>query len=126
MFFATRKLMVLFLITTFFATSAIVPAARSAAIDTSTYVSASPNLTVAELQSLISREDVRSQLIALGVDPEDAAKRIASLTPAELALLQENIDNYPAGANVLAILGGLLLVLIILELLGVTNVFTKL
>ena len=126
MIYASRQIMVLLLITTFFSTSAVVPAAKSATIDTSTYLNTTVNPTKAELESLINREDIRNQLTALGVNPDDAAARIASLTPAELAQLQANMDELPAGANVLAILGGLLLVLIILELLGVTNVFTKL
>ena len=126
MMYALRQIMVLLLVTTFLSTSAVVPAAKSATIDTSTYLKTTINPTKTELESLINREDIRNQLTALGVDPDDAAARIASLTPAELTQLQENIDELPAGANVLAILGGLLLVLIILELLGVTNVFTKL
>ncbi len=122
----STRVVVLLLVTVFLSTSALVPAAKSAAIDTSTYLNTAVNPTKAELESLIQQEDVRNQLIALGVDPDYAADRIASLTPGELTQLQENMDNLPAGANVLAILGGLLLVLIILELLGVTNVFTRL
>lgn len=123
---ATQQLLLFLLVTTFISTSALVPAARSATIDTSTYLHTSVNPTQAELESLINREDVRDKLISLGVDPDDAAQRIASLTPSELSQIQENIGELPAGANALAILGGLLLVLIILEVLGVTNVFTKL
>ena len=126
MMYALRQIMVLLLVTTFLSTSAVVPVAKSATIDTSTYLNTTIYPTKAELETLINREDIRNQLTALGVNPDDAAERIASLTPAELTKLQENIDELPAGANVLAILGGLLLVLIILELLGVTNVFTKL
>ncbi len=126
MIYALRQIMVLLLVTTFLSTSAVVPVAKSATIDTSTYLNTTIYPTKAELETLINREDIRNQLTALGVNPDDAAERIASLTPAELTKLQENIDELPAGANVLAILGGLLLVLIILELLGVTNVFTKL
>ena len=126
MIYLSRQIMVLLLITAFLTTSTVVPAAKSATIDTSTYLNTTVNPTKAELESLINREDIRNQLTALGVNPDDAAARIASLTPAELSQLQANMDELPAGANVLAILGGLLLVLIILELLGVTNVFTKL
>ena len=123
---ATKQLLLFLLIITFISTSALVPAARSATIDTSTYLNNSISPTQAELQSLINQEDVRDKLIALGVDPDNAAQRIAALTPSELNQLQENMGELPAGANALAILGGLLLVLIVLEVLGVTNVFTKL
>lgn len=122
---ATRVL-VLLLITTFFSTSAIVPAARSAAIDTTTYLNIAKETSKADLEALVNREDVRKELVALGVDPDDAAARIAALTPAELTMLQGKIDSMPAGADVLAVLGIVLVVFIVLELLGVTNVFTSL
>lgn len=122
---AATRILVLILIATFFSTSALVPAARSAAIDTTTYLSITENPSKTELEALFTREDVQEQLVAMGVDPNDAAKRIASLTPDELAMLQDRIDNLPAGANVLAVLGVILIVLIVLELVGVTNVFTE-
>ena len=122
---AATRILVLILIATFFSTSALVPAARSVAIDTTTYLSITENPSKTELEALFTREDVQEQLVAMGVDPNDAAKRIASLTPDELAMLQDRIDNLPAGANVLAVLGVILIVLIVLELVGVTNVFTE-
>lgn len=122
---ATRVL-VLLLITTFFSTSAIIPAAQATTIDTTTYLSVTANPTKAELESLVNREDVRKELVAMGVDPDDAAARIAALTPAELSMLQGHIDSMPAGADVLAVLGIVLVVFIVLEILGVTNVFTSL
>ena len=122
---AATRILVLIIITTFFSTSAFIPAARSAAIDTTTYLTLSENPTKAELEALMNREDVQKQLIALGVDPDDATNRIASLTPGELTMLQERIDSLPAGANLLAILGIVLVVLIVLELVGITDVFTE-
>jgi hypothetical protein len=123
---AATRFFVFVLITTFFSTSALVPAARSAAIDTTTYLTTSENSTKSQLEALLTREDVRKQLIMLGVDPNDASDRIASLTPDELAMLQERMDNLPAaGANILAVLGIVLVVFIILELVGVTDVFNE-
>lgn len=122
---AATRIFILVLIATFFSTSAIVPAARSAAIDTTTYLNVAKQTTKAELEALVNREDVRQELVALGVDPDDAANRIAALTPEELSMLQGQIDSLPAGANVLAVLGVVLIVLIVLEVLGVTNIFTK-
>lgn len=81
---------------------------------------------VARISAVLMRDDVRSQLEALGVDPADAVERVGSLTSAELAELQERIDELPAGGSVLGVLGVLLVVLLVLELLGVTNVFTGL
>jgi hypothetical protein len=122
---AATRIVVLVLVTAFFSTSVLVPAAKSAAIDTTTYLTLSENSTQSQLEALFTREDVREQLVSLGVDPNDAANRIASLTPDELAKLQERMDNLPAGANFLAILGIVLVVLIVLELVGITDVFTE-
>lgn len=123
---STNSVFVTFLIAMFLCTSSLVPTARAAVIDTSVYMSKAQNVSVNELTALIDRKDVQDQLVAFGVDPEDAKKRIASLSEAELKLLQQKIDTLPAGSSVLALLGAVLVVLIILELVGVTNVFTKL
>ncbi len=123
---STNSVFVTFLIAMFLSTSSLVPTARAAVIDTSVYMSKAQNVSVNELTVLIDRKDVQDQLVAFGVDPEDAKKRIASLSEAELKLLQQKIDTLPAGSSVLALLGAVLVVLIILELVGVTNVFTKL
>jgi hypothetical protein len=122
---AATRFLVLVLITTFLSTSVLVPAARSATIDTTTYLTLSENPTRSQLEALFTREDVHKHLVSLGVDPNDAAKRLDSLTSEELALLQERMDNLPAGANLLAILGIVLIVLIVLELVGITDVFTE-
>ena len=79
---------------------------------------------LATINAALAREDVQSQLEALGVDPADALARVNALTDAELASLATQLDELPAGGDVLGVLGVILVVLIVLELLGVTNVFT--
>lgn len=80
--------------------------------------------TVARVNSVLMRDDVRGQLEALGVSPADAMERVSSLTSAELAELDARLDELPAGGGVLGVLGAVLVVLLVLEVLGVTNVFT--
>jgi hypothetical protein len=80
--------------------------------------------TVARVNSVLMRDDVRGQLEALGVNPADAMERVAALTDAELTQLDAQLDELPAGGSVLGVLGLVLVVLLVLELLGVTNVFT--
>ena len=83
--------------------------------------------SLSTLKELLTREDVRGQLMQLGVDPAVAEQRVNSLTPAEIARLQPQLDSLPAGGDaLLAIVGLVFVVLIILELVGVTNIFTKL
>lgn len=71
------------------------------------------------------RDDVRNQLVALGVDPADAMQRIARLSDRDLAAMAERIEAMPAGGDSLfAVIGVVFVVLMILELTGVTNIFT--
>ncbi len=75
------------------------------------------------INAVLARDNVQQQLIRFGVDPADAAQRIASLSDRELAELEQRMDELPAGAGALEVLGIVLLVLLVLELLGVTDVF---
>ena len=50
----------------------------------------------------------------------------AALSDSELVQLSENIDQAPAGAGVVEVVGIVFIVLIILELVGVTDIFKKL
>jgi hypothetical protein len=83
--------------------------------------------SLSHLKELLAREDVRGQLMQLGIDPAVAELRVNSLTPAEIARLQPQLDSLPAGGDgILVVIGLVFVVLIILELVGVTNIFTKL
>lgn len=75
------------------------------------------------VDSWLARDDVAAELTAMGVSPEMARLRAASLSPEELAELSERIEELPAGAGVIEVLGITFLVLIILDLVGVINLF---
>jgi hypothetical protein len=77
------------------------------------------------LQQAMLRDDVREALVALGVSPEAAQERIATLTDQELLALEQQIDTLPAGGSLLAVIGIVFVILLILDLTGVTNVFTR-
>lgn len=51
------------------------------------------------LLDLLRREEVRAELEALGIDPEEAAARVRSLNDREVAGLLGRIDRLPAGAG---------------------------
>lgn len=76
-----------------------------------------------KVQAALSRESVRAQMQAMGVDPATAEQRVAGLSDAEVAHLAENIDDATAGGDVLAVVGVVFVVLLILEAVGVTDVF---
>jgi len=77
------------------------------------------------IDAVLARDEVRERLIGLGVDPADAIERAAALSDAELIALAENLEGLPAGGDLLAVIGIVFVVLLILELVGVTNVFNK-
>lgn len=80
---------------------------------------------LATVQGFMAREDVRAQLETWGVEPTQATERVAHLSDAELQQVAMNIENQPAGGGALVIIGVVFLVLLILELVGVTNIFTS-
>jgi len=79
---------------------------------------------IERVNEVLARDNVREQMIRLGVDPETAVARIASLSDSELRQLESRMSELPAGADsALTVLGIVLLVLLVLELVGVTDVF---
>lgn len=81
---------------------------------------------VDQLQQAMLRDDIREALVALGVTPEAAQQRIATLNDQELVALEGQIDTLPAGGtSLLAVIGVVFVVLLILDLTGVTNVFSR-
>jgi hypothetical protein len=81
---------------------------------------------IGEIQRTLNREDVQAAMVSLGVDPVQAQLRVAALNPAELDRLAAELDRLPAGGSILALIGAVFVVLLILEITGVTNIFTKL
>lgn len=106
-------------------TTLLVPAVQAKMIETSIFLDSQQPSERSEIQSLLARDDVREKMTALGVDPDDAAERIAALTDPEISQLRDRIHDLPAGSGVLAVLGIVLVVLIVLDLVGVTNVFHR-
>ncbi len=81
----------------------------------------------ARVMQFMAREDVRQQLQALGIDPDEAARRTESLSDDEIQQIADKMDEMPAGQSVIGVLVFvvvvLFLVLLITDLLGVTDVF---
>ena len=80
---------------------------------------------ITQIQTTLSRQDVRDQLVRLGVDPAAASERVASLSDQELASVSGKLDALPAGGDFFAVVGIVFVVLIILELTGVIHIFKK-
>lgn len=71
----------------------------------------------------LGRDDVRGQLMARGVDIADAEARVQNMTAAELSMLSAQIDELPAGEGVLETVLFLLVIFMLLDIAGVTDIF---
>jgi|SRR5688572_8923264 len=77
------------------------------------------------VDATLARADVRAQLEGMGVDPAAIEGRLDALSEAEIATLAGQIEQAPAGGDALAVIGVVFVVLIILELVGVIDIFKK-
>ncbi|MBK9185050.1 MAG: PA2779 family protein [Moraxellaceae bacterium] len=76
-----------------------------------------------ELTTFLTRTDVQKQLVSLGVDQNQAAARIAALSDAEVQQLYGKMQTLPAGGDILGTLVFIFVLLLITDLLGLTNVY---
>ena len=95
-------------------------------VDTPTMLSQAERSTQVELvETFMAREEVRSQMEAMGLDSALAAERVASLTDSQLQQLALNIQNAPAGSGALGVVVAVLVIILLLEILGITNISGK-
>ena len=80
---------------------------------------------LATVADALARQEVRDQMAALGVDAADIDARVARLTDTELRTLADRMGEMPAGGDALAVIGIVFVVLVILELVGVIDIFKK-
>ena len=101
--------------------------AEAGIISTLTAVEAqSRSESLATINAALAREEVRSELASLGVEPAQVDARLAALTDSELRSMAERIQTMPAGGDgVLAVIGVVFIVLLILEAVGVLDIFKK-
>lgn len=79
-----------------------------------------------DVRDLIAREDVRAGLLGYGVNLADIDKRIDNLTTSELLQIQNQLGALPAGADgVLGVVLTLILIFVLLDVLGATDVFPR-
>ncbi len=81
------------------------------------------DVTEARVLESLSRPALVQQVEKLGVDPAAARERVAALTDAELAALDQRLDSLPAGGDVLGTLLCVFVLLLVTDILGLTKVF---
>jgi len=81
----------------------------------------------AKVAAFLARQDVRQQMEAMGVDPNQIDNRVGALSDNEIRQLAARIDEMPAGQGVVGLLilvaVVLFVVLVITDMMGVTDVF---
>lgn len=97
--------------------------AVAALIGTETAMNSANGADVRErLKQYLAREDVRTALLAQGIDPAEANARIESLTDSELSQVAGQIDKLPAAGDGLGlVILALLIVLLVLVILKVSG-----
>lgn len=103
-----------------------VQSAQAGVVDTGVLVPSARDAHMATIQSQLARDDVRAQLSRYGVEPTAIEGRLASLSDPELASLSQRMQDVPAGGDgLLVVIGLTFVVLIILELVGVIDIFKR-
>ena len=77
----------------------------------------------AYVKELLGQDAVQDQLISLGVDPLEAQQRVDAMTEQEVQTLASQLEELPAGGSALGLLAFVLVVLLITDLLNLTNVY---
>lgn len=83
----------------------------------------SSELTRERLLELLDSDAVVQALEVRGVAPAEARARVAALSDEELHALGTQLDAMPAGGNVVGVLFSVFVILLVTDLLGLTNVF---
>jgi hypothetical protein len=70
-----------------------------------------------------ARQSFQKQLVDLGVEPEMAKARIASLSDQQIADISSQLTELPAGADAGGVLLTIFIVLVITDVIGATDIF---
>lgn len=98
--------------------------AASGFISTDDYLVLEDRQAIVErVQGSLLQERVSAQLALLGVDPERARERVAMLPDSDLIAMDQRLQDMPAGAGVLELVLVVFVVMLILDLTGVTDLF---
>jgi len=77
----------------------------------------------AALLQTFQRADVKAQLASMGVSAADLESRINQMTHEEIALLNQQMADLPAGAGVVGTVLFIFLVFVITDVIGATDIF---
>jgi hypothetical protein len=78
---------------------------------------------LSRVERVLNQEQVQDRLRAMGVEKSVIDQRLAALSDAELASFAQRLESSPAGGGVIEVLGVVFLVLLVLEVVGVIDIF---
>ena len=113
------------MLATFLFASITLPAAQAQMVGTDALLQAQQlQHERTAVASALERVDVRAALLDYGVEPSQVQARVDSMSVAEVHTLAQNIDQLPvAGDDPLGLIFMVFLILLITDILGLTNVF---
>ena len=101
-----------------------IPMASSAIITTDEAIQLQQNDINREyILSMLQKDELQQQLADYGLDAQLAAERVSHMTDAEIALLNERLNEMPAGEGVVGTIVLIFIVFIITDALGATDIF---
>jgi hypothetical protein len=100
------------------------PGVASAAIVSTGEIVAAEQVQIdrAQLKTWLAKQDVQKQLVAMGVDVSAAEERVDQMTDQEVQQMAAHMNEMPAGAGTAEVLVLAFLVLVVLEVTGVTDI----
>ena len=108
-----------------FALSLHLPAANAAMVGTEAVVHAAQAQQQRDrIHEALNREEVKAKLVSLGVDPAQVQTRVDALTDDEAQRLAKQMDEMPAGGDIVGALVLIFVILLITDLMGLTEVFS--
>ena len=75
------------------------------------------------INEILARADVQEELLEQGVDVDDVEARVAALSDAEAQQMAEQLEQLPAGAGVIGALFAVFVILLVTDILGLTDVY---
>ena len=125
----TKKAIIFFLIFSFLLFDFSIQTAKAQIIDSeAAFAIAKHEESRARISAFLNRQDVQRAMVQHGVNPEEAQKRVSTLSDQEVVKVAREIEKLPAGGDGIgAIVGAavfIFVVLLITDLLGLTHVFS--
>ncbi|MEA2119339.1 PA2779 family protein [Halovibrio sp. HP20-50] len=75
------------------------------------------------INEILARADVQDQLLKQGVDLDEVEARVAALSDAEAQQMADQLEQLPAGAGVVGALFAVFVILLVTDILGLTDVY---